>query len=69
MSHTYLLDIYALIDKRLEKLSAKQVSERPQGDGASFQQGQIDILVEFKQFLAQQYNSKLPRRIRNKFSG
>ncbi len=69
MSHTYLLELYALIDQRLEKLSAEPDSERQGGEGVSFQQGRSDSLEEFKQFLLEHYNAKLPRRIRNNYTG
>lgn len=69
MSHTYLIDIYDLIDQRLEEASEELRSGTSDGGGTRFQQGRCEILTEFKQFLAERYNRKLPRRIRNKYSG
>ena len=69
MSHTYLLDLYELIDQRIEEAS-KELRSRSSGEGGTrFQQGRCEVLTEFKQFLAERYNRKLPRRIRNKYTG
>jgi hypothetical protein len=69
MSHTYLIDLYDLIDQRMEEASEELRSETSDGAGTRFQQGRCDVLTEFKQFLAERYNKKLPRRIRNKYAG
>ena len=69
MSHTYLLDLYELIDQRMEEASRDLCSETFDGAGTRFQQGRCEVLTEFKQFLAERYNKKLPRRIRNKYTG
>jgi len=69
MSHTYLLDLYDLIEQRLGEVSVEPESEHSEGDRTQSQQGRYDVLTEFKQFLAERYNNKLPRRIRNKYSG
>ena len=69
MSHTYLIDLYDLIDQRIEEASEELRSGKSDGGGTRFQQGRCEILTEFKQFLAKRYNQKLPRRIRNKYTG
>jgi len=69
MSHTYLIDLYDLIDQRIEEASEELRSGTSNGGGTRFQQGRCEVLTEFKQFLAERYNRKLPRRIRNKYSG
>ena len=69
MSHTYLIDLYDLIDQRIEEASEELRSGTSDGGGTRFQQGRCEVLTEFKQFLAERYNRKLPRRIRNKYSG
>jgi len=69
MSHTYLFDLYELIDQRMEEASEELRSGTSDGGGTRFQQGRCDVLTEFKQFLAEHYNRKLPRRIRNKYRG
>ena len=68
MSHTYLITLYELIDQRLEDAAQQHdTDELPDQPSIRFQEGRIDILKECKQFLTGQYNSKLPRRIRNKY--
>lgn len=69
MSHTYLIDLYELIDQRIEEASEELRSGTSDGGGTRFQQGRCEVLTEFKQFLAERYNRKLPRRIRNKYTG
>ena len=69
MSHTYLIDLYDLIDQRIEEASEELRSGTSDGGGTRFQQGRCEVLTEFKQFLAERYNRKLSRRIRNKYSG
>ena len=69
MSHTYLLDLYDLIEQRMEKAAGELRSGTSNGAGTRFQQGRCEVLTELKQFLAERYNSKLPRRIRNRYSG
>lgn len=68
MSHTYLIDLYDLIDQRMEEASRELRSGTCDGGGTRFQQGRCEVLAEFKQFLAECYNRKLPRRIRNKYT-
>ncbi len=67
MSHTYLIDLYDLIDKRLEELFEDRPEPANENE-AQFQQGRVEILQEVKQFLAEHYNRKLPRRIQPKYS-
>jgi hypothetical protein len=67
MSHTYLIDLYDLIDKRLEEVESESKKENLDAAMANFLKGRADSLREFKQFLASRYNSKLPRRIRGKY--
>ncbi len=69
MSHTYLIDLYELIDQRMEDALPAPGSETLDEAEKRFQQGRCEVLTEFKQFLAEHYNSKLPRRIRNKYTG
>ncbi len=67
MSHTYLIDLYELIEQRLQKIAEESSHGTGQGEGARGLQGRFEILTEFKQFLAEHYNSKLPRRIKNRY--
>jgi hypothetical protein len=64
MAYIYLLDIYKLIDQRIE--DAKTNLERQSGDRneKKYQEGRIKALMDFKAFLIKNFNPKLPRRIR-----
>jgi len=67
MSHTYLIDLYDLIDQRLEEITCEQNSSDSRTE-QDFLKGRSECLIEFKQFLVTHYNRKLPRRIRGKYS-
>ena len=68
MSHTYLIDLYEFIDKRLQ--DAEELGQKAAGTSeAIFQEGRSKTLKECKQFLADHYNRKLPRRLQSKYSG
>jgi hypothetical protein len=64
MAYVYLLDLYKYIDERL----GQAADGLDQADGellsAKFEQGRIDALTEFQDFLKENFNPKLPRRIR-----
>ncbi len=64
MAYTYLLDIYKLIDQRVA--DAQAVIEKGSSDPVEqkFQEGRIKALVNFQNYLATNFNPKLPRRIR-----
>lgn len=66
MSYTYLLDLYKEIEERSSQAS-KVTGSAGEGKSKAFQQGRIEILQEFRVFLAENYNKKLPRRIRNTY--
>ncbi len=68
MSHTYLIDLYALIQKRMEETTEEMNVLAEESSDVEFQQGRLDTLCEFKRFLAENYSNKLPRRIRGKYS-
>ena len=64
MAYVYLLDLYKYIEKRLAE--ATDALDQADGDGPirKFEQGRIDALTEFQDFLKKNFNPKLPRRIR-----
>ena len=67
MSHTYLIDIYNLIDGRLEEVSSElKRIELNGGDETAYLKGRFESLEEFKAFLIFNYDIKLPRRLRGK---
>jgi len=61
--------MHKLIDQRLTE--AKNSIQMTAGDAVEqeFQQGRIDTLIKFKDFLTDNFNPKLPRRIRESYSG
>ena len=64
MAYVYLLDLYQLIDRRTaEALQAMNDGKNDPGE-RKFHEGRIKILAEFKNFLMENFNAKLPRRIR-----
>jgi hypothetical protein len=64
MAYIYLLDIYKLIDERIE--DAKAILGNASGDAheKKYQEGRIKALLDFKDYLIINFNPKLPRRIR-----
>ena len=69
MAYVYLLDLYKYIDERLGE--AADGLDQADGDVAvgKFEQGRIDALTEFQDFLKENFNPKLPRRIRETYFG
>ncbi len=68
MSHTYLIDLYEFIDKRL--LEAEGLREKATGEAEEmFQQGRAKALKGCRQFLVEHYNRKLPRRLQSRYPG
>jgi len=67
MAYVYLLDLYKYIDESLGE--ATDGLDQADGDvpNAKFEQGRIDALTEFQDFLKKNFNPKLPRRIRKTF--
>ena len=67
MAYVYLLDLYKYIDERLGQ--ATDVRDEADGDllAVKFEQGRIDALSEFQEYLKENFNPKLPRRIRETY--
>ena len=67
MAYIYLLDIYKLIDQRLEDANSSigELADDPMG--TKFQEGRIRALSDFKDYLTKNLNPKLPRRIRQTY--
>jgi len=66
MAYIYLLNLHEKIDKKLieAKKSINYASNEP--EKIKFIQGRIQVLSEFKEFLNNNLNSKLPRKIRQR---
>ena len=64
MSYAYLLDLYQIINMRIE--AANQLKNNNPNDPGmiKFQEGRIKILSDVKEFLIKNLNPKLPRALR-----
>jgi hypothetical protein len=67
MAYIYLLDIYKLIDQRIEDAKAVMGNVSADPNETKYQEGRIKALTDFKDYLVQNLNPKLPRRIREDF--
>lgn len=65
MAYVYLLNLYDEIEKRVQEINSQQTGDSVQ---AGHEQGRLDVLQEFKQFLTDNMNDKLPKRIRKRLS-
>ena len=64
MAYTYLLDLYKLIDQRLEDANTSIDGLDDDPLEKKFHEGRVRALLDFKDYLTQNMNPKLPRRIR-----
>jgi hypothetical protein len=64
MAYVYLLDLYKMIDERIE--DAKAAVGNIDGNPAErkYHEGRIQALLDFREFLNRRLHPKLPRRIR-----
>jgi hypothetical protein len=67
MAYIYLLDIYKLIDQRMEDAKATMGNLSTDPNEKKYQEGRIKALTDFKEYLVQNLNPRLPRRIRENF--
>ena len=65
MAYIYLLDIYKLIDQRLEDAKAILGNASDNPHEKQYQEGRIKALIDFRDYLIINFNPKLPRRIRD----
>lgn len=64
MAYVYLLDLYKQIEDRLKHAHAGLEEAGADELAAGFERGRIDALIEVRHFLEDNFNAKLPRRIR-----
>ncbi len=64
MAYIYLLDIYKLIDQRIAEAQMAMKNGSGDPNENKFQEGRIKALTDFQNYLATNFNPKLPRRIR-----
>ncbi|MCP3898996.1 MAG: hypothetical protein GY707_04595 [Desulfobacteraceae bacterium] len=65
MAYIYLLNLYEKIDDRLSDAKQTIDADPSEKEKVRFLEGRIQVLSEFKEFLTDNLNSKLPRKIRN----
>lgn len=65
MAYIYLLNLYDEIEKRQAASDTKNIDGNTEDH---FESGRQDLLREFKQYLADNMNAKLPKRIRTRLS-
>jgi hypothetical protein len=63
MSYSYLIDLYHVLDERINQIDSEKSPDNTQADESEYQQGRRDCLVDFKKYLEENYHHKLPRRI------
>ena len=68
MSYVYLLDLYKLINKKLAEAEQSKDEFENDPEDSSFREGQIDILLDFRDFLIDNLNPKLPKAVRKNLS-
>jgi hypothetical protein len=67
MSHDYLLDTYTHIKRRLASARQRLSAAGADQDEKQYATGQIEALSDFERFLVDNFNAKLPRRLRRRF--
>ncbi|MBC8441686.1 MAG: hypothetical protein H8D87_18620 [Deltaproteobacteria bacterium] len=66
MAYIYLLNLHEIIDKRLNEAQKCIDNASNASEKAKFLEGRIQALSEFKEFLIDNLNIKLPRKIRQR---
>ena len=67
MAYVYLLDMYEFIDNRLADAAEELEKAGRDTPDKNRQQGRIDTLTQFQDFLQKNFNPKLPRRIQQAY--
>ncbi len=67
MAYIYLLEIYKLIDQRIEDAKATLGTAPGRLYEKKYQEGRIKALSDFKDYLIKNFNHRLPRRIKEDF--
>ena len=68
MAYTYLLNLYDEIDDRIKETQIELSNNQDHPEKLNALKGKVDILKEFKTFLTENLNRKLPKRIRKQLS-
>jgi len=65
MSYSYLLDLYKVLDERINRIDSEKSPDITHPNEREYLQGRRDCLVDFKKYLEENYHHKLPRRIQS----
>jgi len=68
MAYIYLLNLNKTIDLCLNKTKALILNKKKKPEEIRFLEGRLDVLSEFRQFLTDNLDQKLPKRIRKQLS-
>lgn len=68
MAYNYLLELYEILEKDTAGALEDQEKARQENDPneIAFAQGKVDMMAEIQQFLEENYNRMLPRKIRER---
>ena len=67
MAYVYLLEMNKFIEQRLARSKAARKNLSGDPSEKKFLDGRTSVLVDFQDFLSQNYIPKLPRRIRETY--
>ena len=67
MAYVYLLDMIKFIERRLARSKEALVKQNGDPSEKKFMNGRASALVDFQEFLNNNYIPKLPRRIRETY--
>ena len=67
MAYVFLIEMHKFLGQRLEEANKALDEAGPDLEVKRFQEGRIQLLLDFQDFLSRNYNQKLPRKIRNRF--
>ena len=66
MSYTYLLELHMLVDRRMREAEQSLANTANDAGKIKFQEGRIALLSDFKDFLTENLNPKLPGALRKR---
>ena len=69
MAYVYLIDLHAIVDQRLAEVRETLSNNGNDPMTSRFEEGRIAVLTDCKSFLTEQFYPRLPRRIRERYSG
>ena len=64
MSHNFLFDTYDYIERRLAQVEQAFTRYDANDEDRQYAAGQIEVLCEFERYLCENFDLKLPKRLR-----